>query len=143
MIAAEGLAGGSPVPVTGLLASIPASAQSGQPEQQPIPHVFVRTRPQRPPPHRAAAEPRLRARPATSCGSVVHVGDSTSEGLVSHNYLPDARDRIDAQYARVGATRSRMEIEGATSIVEPPADGTDAYDAASAIAHGRLSAAAG
>ena len=134
VIAAEGLAGGSPVPVTGLLASIPASAQSGQPEQQPIPHVFVRTRPQRPPPHPAAPS-RDSEPPRTSCGSVVHVGDSTSEGLVSHNYLPDARDRIDAQYARVGATRSRMEIEGATSIVEPPADGTDAYDAASAIAH--------
>jgi hypothetical protein len=67
---------------------------------------------------------------------VVHVGDSTSEGLVSHDYLPHARDRIDAQYARVGATRSRMEIEGATSIVEPPADGTSAYDAASGIAKG-------
>ena len=66
---------------------------------------------------------------------MVHVGDSTSEGLVSHDYLPDSRDRIDSQYARVGATRSRMEIEGATSIVEPPPDGTSAYDAASAIAN--------
>ena len=126
VIAAEGLAGGSAVPVTGLLASIPASAESGHAPQPAPPPGFVRTEPRRPPPYRGP--------PRTSCESVVHVGDSTSEGLVSHNYLPNPRDRIDAQYARVGATRSRMEIEGATSIVEPPPDGTNAYDAASAIA---------
>ena len=36
----------------------------------------------------------------TSCRRVVHIGDSTSEGLISHDYLPDRRDRITARYAQ-------------------------------------------
>ena len=74
--------------------------------------------------------------PRTSCDAVVHLGDSTSEGLVSPSYLPDPRRRIDSQYARVGVGRSRMEIEGATSIVELPPDDTNARDAAEEIAAG-------
>jgi hypothetical protein len=54
----------------------------------------------------------------TSCQSVVHIGDSTSEGLTSTSYLPDPNQRIDAQYARVGATSFDSEISGARSIVE-------------------------
>jgi hypothetical protein len=71
----------------------------------------------------------------TSCDAVVHVGDSTSDGLISPTYLPKEKDRIDAQYARYGATRARMEIEGATSIVESP-DGSGAEDAAEAVVAG-------
>ena len=48
----------------------------------------------------------------------MHIGDSTSEGLISADYLPDPKQRIPAQYARVGATTQHMEITGATSIVE-------------------------
>jgi hypothetical protein len=62
--------------------------------------------------HRAAAPPR------TSCRSVVHMGDSTSEGLISSDYLPNPADRITARYADVGVTHSIMEIDGGTSIVE-------------------------
>ena len=54
----------------------------------------------------------------TSCRTIVHFGDSTSDGLNSPNYLPDARQRITAQYRRVGAVRQTYEIQGATSIVE-------------------------
>ena len=36
----------------------------------------------------------------------MHIGDSTSEGLISADYLPDRKQRIPAQYARVGATTS-------------------------------------
>jgi hypothetical protein len=54
----------------------------------------------------------------TSCQAVVHIGDSTSEGLTSTSYLPDPTQRIDAQYARVGATSFDSEISGARSIVE-------------------------
>ena len=54
----------------------------------------------------------------TSCRAVVHIGDSTSEGLVSTEYLPPRRDRLDAQYAHVGAAASHFEISGARSIVE-------------------------
>jgi peptidoglycan/LPS O-acetylase OafA/YrhL len=61
----------------------------------------------------AAARP-----PRTSCTSVVHMGDSTSEGLISSDYLPDPANRITARYADVGVTHSIMEIAGGTSIVE-------------------------
>ncbi|HWC37103.1 MAG TPA: acyltransferase family protein [Acidimicrobiales bacterium] len=54
----------------------------------------------------------------TSCRSVVHIGDSTSEGLTSTSYLPDPSQRIDAQYARVGVTSFDSEISGARSVVE-------------------------
>ncbi|MHB1572258.1 MAG: SGNH/GDSL hydrolase family protein, partial [Solirubrobacteraceae bacterium] len=54
----------------------------------------------------------------TSCTSVVHIGDSTSDGLTSSNYLPDPAQRIPAQYARVGVRHSIMRITGGTSIVE-------------------------
>lgn len=54
----------------------------------------------------------------TSCEAVVHIGDSTSVGLLSPGYLPDPALRLDAQYARVGVTDFRPEIRGARSIVE-------------------------
>ncbi len=59
-----------------------------------------------------------RAPLATSCKAVVHIGDSTSEGLVSDNYLPDRKQQISAQYARVGATTQHFAIAGALSIYE-------------------------
>jgi peptidoglycan/LPS O-acetylase OafA/YrhL len=59
-----------------------------------------------------------RAPLATSCKAVVHIGDSTSEGLVSSEYLPDPHQLISAQYARVGATTQHFEIAGARSIYE-------------------------
>ena len=65
-----------------------------------------------PPAATAAAAPR------TSCRSVVHIGDSTSEGLTSPDYLPNPANRITARYADVGVTHSIMEIQGATSVVE-------------------------
>jgi peptidoglycan/LPS O-acetylase OafA/YrhL len=55
---------------------------------------------------------------ATTCEGVVHIGDSTSEGLVSEEYLPDPNQLISAQYARVGATTQHLEVSGARSIYE-------------------------
>ncbi len=55
---------------------------------------------------------------ATRCEGVVHIGDSTSEGLVSEEYLPDPNQLISAQYARVGATTQHLEVSGARSIYE-------------------------
>ena len=49
---------------------------------------------------------------------MVHIGDSTSDGLISPDYLPDPRQRIAAQYARVGVTTFIPEISDARSIVE-------------------------
>jgi hypothetical protein len=54
----------------------------------------------------------------TSCRSVVHIGDSTSDGLVLPAYQPDPALRIAAQYRRVGVTRFIPEVSGARSIVE-------------------------
>ena len=54
----------------------------------------------------------------TSPSEVVHIGDSTSEGLVSAEYLPNPKQRIAAQYARVGARTSHLEVSGARSIYE-------------------------
>ena len=54
----------------------------------------------------------------SSCKAVVHIGDSTSEGLTSPEYLPLESQRIEAQYADVGAVEQHMEISGARSIEE-------------------------
>jgi peptidoglycan/LPS O-acetylase OafA/YrhL len=54
----------------------------------------------------------------TSCTSVVHIGDSTSDGLDSADYLPDPKQRIPAQYNRVGVKHVFMRVTGGTSIVE-------------------------
>jgi len=54
----------------------------------------------------------------TSCKDVVHIGDSTSEGLDSAEYLPDAKERIPYRYHEVGVKEVHMEVQGATSIEE-------------------------
>ncbi len=72
----------------------------------------------------------------TSCRAVVHVGDSTSAGLISADYLPDPGQRMAAQYARVGVRRSQFDITPATSIVETPHGTTDAYSLAVDLRHG-------
>ncbi len=73
----------------------------------------------------------------TSCRTVVHIGDSTSEGLTSSSYLPDPGQRIGAQYRRVGAEHVFTAITGATSVVETLPGTTNSYDAAKGLlAHG-------
>ena len=67
--------------------------------------------------------------PTTSCAQVVHVGDSTSVGLMSSSYLPDPRDRIDARYRAVGVRAVRTDILGARSIVERYKGQPNAQDA--------------
>jgi peptidoglycan/LPS O-acetylase OafA/YrhL len=64
------------------------------------------------------AKPATRAPSSVRCEAVIHIGDSTSEGLVSSEYLPDPRQLISAQYARVGATTQHLEVAGARSIYE-------------------------
>ncbi len=54
----------------------------------------------------------------SSCKAVVHIGDSTSEGLDNAEYLPIESQRIPARYAEVGAKEVHMEVQGATSIEE-------------------------
>ncbi|MGE5527048.1 MAG: acyltransferase family protein [Methanosarcina sp.] len=54
----------------------------------------------------------------SKCRAVVHIGDSTSEGLDSVEYLPDENERIPARYAEVGVKEVHMEVQGARSIEE-------------------------
>jgi peptidoglycan/LPS O-acetylase OafA/YrhL len=68
--------------------------------------------------------------PQTSCRQVVHIGDSTSEGMISSDYLPDPHQRLAAQYHRVGVHHITMEITGGTSIVETLPGDVDARSVA-------------
>jgi peptidoglycan/LPS O-acetylase OafA/YrhL len=82
--------------------------------------------------HRTAHRPSGRS----ACRAVVHIGDSTSLGLTSGDYLPDPGQRITAQYARVGATEQHMEITAATSIVETLPGKTNAQEVARRLVAG-------
>jgi peptidoglycan/LPS O-acetylase OafA/YrhL len=66
----------------------------------------------------------------TSCTSVAHIGDSTSDGLVSSDYLPNKRQRIPARYEQVGVQTVYTDITGARSVVEVLPGTTNAYVAA-------------
>jgi peptidoglycan/LPS O-acetylase OafA/YrhL len=83
-------------------------------------------------PRTAAGSPSPAAtRPArTSCRSVVHIGDSTSDGLVWPAYQPSRRKRIAARYRRVGVTRFIPEVSGARSIVETVGNQPNAHTVA-------------
>ena len=65
----------------------------------------------------------------TSCKSVVHIGDSTSEGLVSRDYLRKPK-LISARYAGVGVRTQHLEVSGGRSIHETVADAPNANDVA-------------
>ncbi len=69
----------------------------------------------------------------TSCKQVAHLGDSTSDGLVEPDFLPDPAQRIPAQYARVGVGRSIMEVVGANSIVETLPGDENGYEIAQGL----------
>ena len=49
---------------------------------------------------------------------MIDIGDSTSEGLTSPEYLPDRANRIEAQFDDIGATVQHYAFSGARSIVE-------------------------
>ena len=65
----------------------------------------------------------------TSCKSVVHIGDSTSEGLVSRDYLRKPK-LVSARYAGVGVRTQHLEVSGGRSIHETVADAPNANDVA-------------
>ena len=67
---------------------------------------------------------------------MVHIGDSTSEGLISPDYEPNPANRIPARYADVGVKQSIMKIVGATSVVESLPGTPNAYDMASQVKQG-------
>jgi peptidoglycan/LPS O-acetylase OafA/YrhL/lysophospholipase L1-like esterase len=73
-------------------------------------------------------EPKVPGAPSTSCREVVHVGDSTSLGLVSTRLLPNVDDQIAARYRAVGVERFSPDISGARSMVETYRDQPNATE---------------
>jgi hypothetical protein len=70
-------------------------------------------------------------RPRTSCQSVAHIGDSTSLDLISPGSLPDAAQRLGAQYHDVGVRHVRIDASGGRSIVEEMPNQINGYKVAS------------
>jgi peptidoglycan/LPS O-acetylase OafA/YrhL len=54
----------------------------------------------------------------TQCRSLVYIGDSTSLGVISPDYLPNPKQRISGQFGNIGATTQHFEISGGRSIYE-------------------------
>ncbi|TWE13352.1 acyltransferase family protein [Rudaeicoccus suwonensis] len=54
----------------------------------------------------------------SSCTHVVHVGDSTSDGLLGNSYIPNPAQQYPQQLRDVGVTSYTPEISGGRSIVE-------------------------
>ncbi|HEX2307124.1 MAG TPA: acyltransferase family protein [Jatrophihabitantaceae bacterium] len=93
-----------------------AGAATTQAASQPISiHTQDKTSSQR---RSHASTPRAQAASTTFCKAVTHLGDSTSEGMVSATFLPRPSQRLAAQYVRVGVDRVNLEISGGTSILE-------------------------
>lgn len=92
------------------------------------------TAPEETAPEETTPEDEPVAEPLTSCPAVAYIGDSTSEGMMSPDYLIDPTLRLDAQYARVGVTSQAFDISGARSIVETLPGQTSGEEAAQAIA---------
>jgi peptidoglycan/LPS O-acetylase OafA/YrhL len=92
-------------------AAPPAKAPARAPTATPAPPVQPTTT--------VALKPVATGNPArSSCRSVIDVGDSTSEGLISPDYLPDRANRIEARFDDIGATVQHYAFSGARSIVE-------------------------
>lgn len=64
---------------------------------------------------------------------MAHLGDSTSEGMVSAAYLANPNQRLVAQYHDVGVKKVVTNIVGANSIVETLPGDTNGFNAAKDI----------
>jgi hypothetical protein len=112
LVACAGLAGVVAVPVTSTTAALGSGSGAASGASASVSHVGGKAA------HAAAgnsAEPTGPLR--TSCTSVAHIGDSTSEGMVSADYLP-RHLRLAAQYEKVGVQSVFTDITGARSVVE-------------------------
>ncbi len=121
----SGAAVASVLAVIGLAGALPVvSASIGSTRDQllrKLPKSNVRADAARSQPRRVASVlPALTTQTSsrTSCKSVIYIGDSTSEGSVSSDYIPNPAQRLGPQLADVGVTTTIPEISGARSIVE-------------------------
>jgi peptidoglycan/LPS O-acetylase OafA/YrhL len=108
-VAVIALAGALPVASTGL----GSAGATRRLHTVPAPLLVRSTLPH----HKRAAAP-VKLPTKSSCRSVVYIGDSTSEGEISTDYIPNGRLRLPAQLADVGVQTTIPEISGARSIIE-------------------------
>ena len=132
--ASAALVAGTPPPAGASASSSSSSSSSPSPSTSP---TAAAPSPSPSPSERAPAGSKAAGTKQTapaaarsSCRSVVHIGDSTSDGLISADYLPNPKRRINAQYAKVGVTTFIPEISGARSIVETYENQPNAYTVA-------------
>jgi peptidoglycan/LPS O-acetylase OafA/YrhL/lysophospholipase L1-like esterase len=115
LVACAGLAGVVAVPVTSTTAALGTGSGALSASSSSVSHVSHKRA------HAAASNSAGPFGPnqplRTSCTSVAHIGDSTSDGLVSANYL-SRHLRIPAQYENVGVQSVYTDITGARSVVE-------------------------
>lgn len=107
--AAAGAFASTAVPPAGAQAPSAAPAHSAAPARTTAPAHVIRAH---------TRHPATQFRPATSCTTVGHIGDSTSVGMVSADVLPDPAQRLAAQYADVGVRHLWVDASGGRSIVE-------------------------
>lgn len=81
---------------------------------------------------RAHTTARARGADRTSCRAVAHIGDSTSVGMISPDYLPNPAQRLQARYAAVGARKTWVDASGGRSIVETLPGQVNGYGVATA-----------
>ena len=110
-----------PLAVLALIA--PAKLQTGDPPPSSAGPASVVTQnpsaPQPgPSPQGTPKTPPRTSEISSSCDSVLYIGDSTSEGVISTNYLPRRADREKAQLQAVGVRTFIPEISGARAIIE-------------------------
>lgn len=113
--------------LAGLLFGCGAGSEQARTPATPTPRPVTAEPPApvvTPPAKAPVDEAPARAEPAdpralrTMCWSVAHIGDSTSTGSMSENYVRDPEARLDRQYARVGVENLVIEHAGGRSMVE-------------------------
>jgi len=131
VLAGAGLAGAFPAPAGGVGGVVSLAAGAGQSSAiKSVSHAPKRRMPVSIPVVKASLYHGLLR---TSCQAVAHIGDSTSEGMVSADYLPNPARRLPQQYEDVGAQTVRTDISGARSVVEVLPGQVNGYDAARAM----------
>jgi hypothetical protein len=86
--------------------------------------------PSTPSPTPSAAPSEPASAPLTACAELVHIGDSTSVGLISRGVLPKPEERMAGRYRAIGVDKFFPEISGARSMVETYKDQPNATQVA-------------
>ena len=131
LVACAGLAGMVAVPAASSAADLGAGSGALSGSTNSVSHTSGHSKGASSSPQAAELEQAGQLR--TSCASVAHIGDSTSDGLVSPDYLPSRRQRIPARYEDVGVQNVYTNITGARSVVEVLPGTTNAQQAAHSL----------